>query len=327
MKIFDKIPNLNQQLAEVSEKTRSITLDAMLRQPLTDVLEAVFSGTGKQFRPALLLLFGRVGSGYPDCEPQLITAGAVVELTHMASLIHDDIVDDAPERRGRPTLQSRYGKDMAVYAGDYLLSQVLAQLMRPEMLETGRVLSRGISDMCSGELGQYASQFDVSTNENRYFMNISGKTAALFSAACEIGAVISGCSRQTISFASHFGHSLGVIFQLRDDLIDCDPRSGSDGKKHGMDFINGIYTLPVIYSFGDTEHGPALRELARTAAGMKPEDVSTELYRLVSAAGGIDYSRWVMKQYRTRAINNISQLPSAQIKAQLGALLDELMDF
>lgn len=327
MTIFDKIPGLNQQLAEVSEKTRTITHDAMLRHPLTDVLEEVFSCPGKQFRPALLLLFGRVGSGYPDCEAQLITAGAIVELTHMASLIHDDIVDDAPERRGRPTLQSRYGKDMAVYAGDYLLSQVLSQLMRPDMLETGRVLSRGISDMCSGELGQYASQFDVSTNENRYFMNISGKTAALFSASCEIGAVISGCSRQTIGFASHFGHSLGVLFQLRDDLIDCVPSDRSDGKKHGMDFINGIYTLPVIYSFNEAEHGPVLRELTKAAPSMKPEDVSAELYKQISAAGGIDYSRWVMKQYRTRAINSISQLPSSQIKAYLTSLLDELMDF
>lgn len=327
MKTFESIPDLSAQLAEVSVRAKDITYDSLLRQPLSRVLEDVFSAPGKQLRPALLLLFGRIGSDYPDCEEQLITAGAIVELTHMASLIHDDIVDDSPSRRGRPTLHSLYGKDMAVYAGDYLLSQVLSQLMDPNMLAAGRVLSKSIADMCSGELGQYTSQFDVQTDESRYFMNISGKTAALFSASCEIGAVISGCSKQTTNFAARFGHSLGVIFQLRDDLIDCIPGRREDEKKHGLDFINGIYTLPVIYSFKDAEHGPQLRTLAGSSSSLDPKVLSKELYKHISAAGGIDYTRWSMKQYRARALNNISQLPSAKVKEQLTALLDEIMDF
>lgn len=327
MKTFETIPDLSAQLAEVSARAKAISHDALLRQPLSRVLEDVFSASGKQLRPALLLLFGRIGSAYPDCAEQLITAGAIVELTHMASLIHDDIVDDSPSRRGRPTLHSLYGKDMAVYAGDYLLSHVLSELMRADMLASGRVLSRSIADMCSGELGQYASQFDVHTDENRYFMNISGKTAALFSASCEMGAVISGCSKQTTNFAARFGHSLGVIFQLRDDLIDCVPGCREDGKKHGQDFINGIYTLPVIYSFKDAEHGPQLQSLAGSSAQLDPELLSKELYKHISAAGGIDYTRWSMKQYRARALNNISQLPSLKVKQQLTALLDEIMDF
>lgn len=321
------IPDLSAQLAEVNDRAKAITLDALLRQPLSQVLENVFSVPGKQLRPALLLLFGRIGSAYPNCMEQLITAGAIVELTHMASLIHDDIVDDSPSRRGRPTLHSAYGKDMAVYGGDYLLSKVLSQLMHQNMLEPGRVLAKSIADMCSGELGQYSSQFDVQTNENCYFTNISGKTAALFSASCEIGAVISGCSNQTTNFAARFGHSLGIIFQLRDDLIDCIPGCREDGKKHGMDFINGIYTLPVIYSFNDAEHGPQLQALASHSSSLEPEALSRELYKHISAAGGIAYTRWSMKQYRVRALNSISQLPSAKVKEQLTALLDEIMDF
>ncbi len=325
MKTFDNVPALYAQLEEISSRAKAIAFDPLLREPLSQVLDSVFSVSGKQLRPALLLLFGRAGSCYPDCEEQLLTAGAVVELTHMASLIHDDIVDDSPTRRGRPTLHSRFGKDMAVYSGDYLLSHVLSQLMRQDMLEPGRVLAQSISNMCSGELGQYASQFDVQTDENRYFMNISGKTAALFSAACQMGALISGCSQQAVSFADRFGHSFGMIYQLRDDLIDCIPNSDADGKKQGMDFINGVYTLPVIYSFKDAEHGPQLRALARKAPSMDPIELSSELYNHISAAGGIDYTHWAMKQHRARALSSIAQLPSVQLRGQLTALLDEIM--
>lgn len=326
MNVFKDIPGLEEELGRVADRAREMTKDALLRQPLSEIVDSVFTAPGKLLRPALLLLFGRFG---PDCASsgeRLCSAGAVVELTHMASLIHDDIVDDAPFRRGRPTVQSAYGKDMAVYAGDYLLSRVLDCLMRPDMAQAGQVLSRGISDMCIGELGQHAARFDVQTDENRYFMNISGKTAALFSASCEMGALISGGTRYTVSAASRFGHSLGVLFQLRDDLTDCLPESVEAGKKRGMDFINGIYTLPVIYSFADSEYGAKLRELAASAAAMEPEAVFGALYEYITKAGGVDYTRWIMKQYRERALNSMTQLPNLELKPQLASVLDLLLD-
>lgn len=326
MTAFDNIPGLKAQLDEVSDRARAIALELPPREPLTQVLDFIFSVSGKQLRPALLLLFGRAGRRYPDCERQLLTAGAVIELTHMASLIHDDIVDVSPTRRGRATLQSEFGKDMAVYGGDYLLSLVLTQLLCPDMLEPGQVLAKSISDMCGGELGQYAAQFDVQTDENRYFTNISGKTAALFSAACRMGALISGWSLEELDLAEHFGHSFGMIFQLRDDLIDCVPNSSDDGKKHGMDFINGVYTLPVLYSFKDPEHGPRLRALAENATSMAPDKLSDELYKHISAAGGIDYTRRVIKRHRDSALDSIAQMPYARLREQLTALLDEIMD-
>lgn len=325
MTAFDNIPGLKAQLEEVSDRSEAIAFDPLLREPLSQVLDCVFSVSGKQLRPALLLLFGRAGECYPSCEEQLLTAAAVIELTHMASLIHDDIVDDSPTRRGRPTLQSKFGKDMAVYGGDYLLSHVLMQLLCRDMLEPGQVLAKSISDMCSGELGQYAAQFDMQTDENRYFMNISGKTAALFSAACRMGALISGYSRQELDLAERFGHSFGMLFQLRDDLIDCIPNSSDNGKKHGMDFINGVYTLPVIYSLKDPEHGPQLRTLISNAPSIEPDRLSDELYRHISAAGGIDYTRRAIKQQRDMALDSIAQMSSVQLREQLTALLDEMM--
>lgn len=326
MKNFSEISGFDDELRRVGEKAQEIAADALMREPLSEVLTAVFSAQGKMLRPSLLLLFGRMGENYPRCADDLVTAGAIVELTHMASLIHDDIVDDAPYRRGRSTVQAAYGKDMAVYAGDYLLSRVLGELMKPNMQEAGQILSRAISDMCSGELGQYYAQFNTDIDENHYFMNISGKTASLFSASCEIGATIAGCSRQTASTASRFGHILGVLFQLRDDLLDCLPSFSDEGKRRGADFVNGIYTMPVIYSFADRDCGEKLRRLAKDAPGLEPETVFARLYEYISAAGGIDYTRWMIRQYAERAANAVDKLPPSKMTQALNKMLAELAD-
>ena len=326
MKLLEDIPGMKEELELVGHTMRECVADSLGRQPLSKIIEEILASDGKYLRPALVLLFGRFGMTYPACRSKLVKTAAVVELIHMASLIHDDIVDDAPSRRGRDTIQSAFGKDMAVYAGDYLLSCVLRELMSPEMLDIGQSLSRAMGDMCSGELGQYAAQFNVNTDENQYFMNISGKTAALFSAACETGAIASGCGQSSISASKQFGHSLGLIFQLRDDLLDCILSHEDSGKKQGMDFINGIYTLPVIYTFNDSHYGPAIRDLAARAKGMEPQQVFTELYSIVSVSGGVEYTRWIMRQYRERAMGYMLQLPSSPAKSQLSGVLDYLVE-
>ncbi len=180
--------------------------------------------------------------------------------------------------------------------------------------------------MCSGEMSQHQDRFNTETDENRYFANISGKTAALFSAACEIGALLAGCTGYTNSIAGRFGHSMGILFQLRDDLLDCLPLRENQGKPQGMDFINGIYTLPVIYSFADPVQGPLLRKLAGNAGEMDPAVLDAQVCDCVAQAGGLEYTRWMMKQYRERAIHALSQMPTHKVKLPLASLLDELMD-
>ena len=240
----------------------------------------------------------------------------------MASLIHDDIVDDAPLRRGRPTVQSSFGKDMAVYAGDYLLSRILSCLLEWDMPDAGRILARSINDMCSGELCQHEAQYNIHTHESHYFISISGKTAALFAASCEIGAVLSGCDRDCAITMSHFGHSLGILFQLRDDLKDCSP-DGPEGKILGTDFVHGIYTLPVLYSIQEPSCGEKLRALAERAASNQPgDDIAQQLYSLISAAGGIKYTRWIMEQYKQRALSALEKLPKSEVLGYMRSLLD-----
>ncbi len=326
MKLFQDVPGLEDELQLVRQESRALCEDHLFREPLSSVLSAVFSVDGKLLRPALVLLFGRFGPEQTASSIKLRKAGVIIELTHMASLIHDDIVDDAPTRRGRPSIQSVFGKDIAVYGGDYLLSRVLQLVTDPDMSEAGGILSRTISDMCSGEMSQHQDRFNTETDENRYFANISGKTAALFSAACEIGALLAGCTGYTNSIAGRFGHSMGILFQLRDDLLDCLPLRENQGKPQGMDFINGIYTLPVIYSFADPVQGPLLRKLAGNAGEMDPAVLDAQVCDCVAQAGGLEYTRWMMKQYRERAIHALSQMPTHKVKLPLASLLDELMD-
>lgn len=323
-----KIPNLSSELDGIMKKVRQLSHDQLSRQPVTKIIDDVLKVEGKMMRPALVLLCGRIGPNYPKCSAALQEAGAAIELTHLTSLIHDDIVDDAQMRRGRPSVQSSYGKDMAVYAGDFLLSKVLGVLVQPSMSSVGGVMSRAISDMCSGEISQYEAQFNVNTDESHYFMSISGKTAALFSASCEIGATISGCSGEIISCLRRFGHTLGILFQLRDDYIDCSVSSSIEAGKHtGVDFASGIYTLPVLYSFLEPNYGPALKELAIAVSENRGgPDADAQFTKLVNDAGGLEYTLWTMRQYHERATSLLEQLPKGLVADALVELARKFLD-
>jgi heptaprenyl diphosphate synthase len=324
MEQFNKIPGFGEDLSEVEKKLRAFVRDPYLREPLSTIISAVLDGEGKRLRPSVLLISARLGPDYGANRDRLTGLAAVMELTHTASLIHDDIVDDAATRRGRPTVQSAFGKDMAVYAGDYLLSKVLSYLMKNELTHAGSILAKCIADMCAGEIAQYESQFDTAIDESKYFVNIAGKTAALFSASCEIGAAEAGCDRETVSYMSRFGHTLGILFQMRDDLIDCLSSGKKEGKETGSDFRRGIYTLPVIYSFIENGLGPELKELANAFREGKGSEKQLERVRLIiNESGGVEYTRWMIRQYRDRALGLLSKLQDhIAVRA-----LEEAVDF
>ena len=322
--LFDSVSGLEQELILVGERCAELCCDPQGREPLGAIIQKVLNARGKMLRPALMLTCARLGGDYDRAGDHLITAACAVELTHMASLIHDDIVDDAPLRRGSPSVQSAFGKDMAVYAGDYLLSRVLMALMRPEILPAGEILAPAISQMCSGELSQYSAQFDTETTKNRYFESISGKTAALFAASCKIGAVMSGCGEKTAAGLHEFGRCIGVLFQLRDDLMDC-VRAGDGGKSLGVDFAAGIYTLPVLCALESPLHGPGLRDMARACRenGGSPE-LSQRLCEAVTAAGGVDCARRAMEEYRLAGEKCLEEIGDNPVTRVLKCIAERL---
>lgn len=222
------------------------------------VLEDSIASLGKMIRPWLLMSCASFGPLYEDKKEELHFLGALVELTHLSSLIHDDIIDDAPLRRGAASIQSKYGKDAAVYAGDFLIARMNYWEAKMGCNEASQILAHAVEEMCIGEIGQAMCRYRSDVTCKEYFENIKGKTASLFRAACKIGAITAGCSQEMVHVFERFGEHLGIMFQLRDDLIDFSSNGENDGKKTHKDFQDGIYTLPVLMAMRSKA---ALREL------------------------------------------------------------------
>lgn len=324
MNIRNAIPGLARELEQVERHLWELGQDPLGREPLSTIVKTAMEQKGKRIRPVLILLAGRLGKDYPNTGERLYRLATVVELTHAASLIHDDIIDDSPLRRGKPTVQAKFGKDMAVYAGDFLLSRILGYLMEHRMIQSGTILARSMSEMCCGEITQYNAQFDTETGEEKYFTSILGKTAAMFAASCELGAMESGCEEGVVRNMRHFGRDLGVLYQLRDDLLDFTSDTQKEGKPGGSDFRHGIYTLPVLRALGDLRTSSELKEIA---AKIPHGDPDGTLYRrmeeLVRTAGGVEYTKQVMARYERSACLRLASLPDCQA----GGVLEGLTRF
>ncbi|MDO4976336.1 MAG: polyprenyl synthetase family protein [Eubacteriales bacterium] len=238
--------------------------ESMKGSPTGQVLEDAIASLGKMIRPWLLLSCASFGPEYEQKKEELYFLGALVELTHLSSLIHDDIIDDAPLRRGVASIQGKYGKDAAVYAGDFLIARMNYWEAKMGCNEATQILAHAVEEMCIGEIGQAMCRYHSDVTCKKYFDNIKGKTASLFRAACKIGAMTAGCSEEMVHVFERFGEHLGIMFQLRDDLIDFSSNGEDDGKKTHKDFQDGIYTLPVLMAMrsklGQSELLPIMEE-------------------------------------------------------------------
>ena len=322
MDIWMRIPGMDAEMERVEAIIREYYRDFLGREPISTIMETALTQKGKRIRPALVLLSARLDNKASYNSKQLCRLAAIVEMAHAASLIHDDIVDDSPLRRGKPTVQARFGKDMAVYAGDFILSRILCELMGAEMIRSGKIIAKCMSEMCCGELAQYEAQFDTEATEENYFASIIGKTGALFSVCCEVGALESGCAPETARLMRRFGRDLGILFQLRDDLLDYTSSARQEGKPMHSDFKRGIYTLPVLYSFRDPKAGRELKELAlRVRGGDRDGALCRRMEELVEKSGGIMYTEQIMDEYAARARSMLRSLPDSQASKSLNTLV------
>ena len=301
-----------QQEMELVEKY----LSEYLRDPgyggaVGNILRDMENSKGKRLRPRLLLMASRYGKDLdPAVRERLCRLGALVELVHMASLIHDDIVDDAPLRRGLPTTQSKYGKDMAVYAGDLILSRIVQSLFRDGFYQVGALFGDAVESMCLGELGQMECRGREDVTVEQYMRNIFGKTAALCRLACIAGAVESGCSPEVLKQLEELGINFGFMFQIRDDLLDYVSDTAEEGKLTQADFREGIYTLPVLYAMQDEKTRPQISGLVQKAKdGTFGNEEAALLKALVTSSGGLARAAADMELYAERALQAIDTLP------------------
>ncbi len=270
------LPSLVGDLERVEQ-----SLDDSVRNQnayLGEVASHLLGAGGKRLRPALCLATAYAATGPGPAHADAITGASSVELVHLGSLYHDDVIDEAETRRGVPSVNARWSNIVAILAGDYLLARA-SSLAASLGADVAALLAATIGELCRGQVLELQHLFDTGRDETTYLSAIEGKTASLFATSCRIGGMVADADAPTLDALSAFGHHLGMCFQIVDDVLDVTASDAELGKPSGNDLIEGVYTLPVIYSLRDSDE---LRDLI--GQPLTPE--ASERARSVVASNG-----------------------------------------
>ena len=280
--------------------------------------EYIRAGGGKRVRPALLLLSNYALGGKGSNE-NVIRLAAVMEMLHTATLVHDDIIDNAAIRRNRPSVNAKFGNQSAVLMGDWLYMSAFETSLQERSLQILDILTRLTRMMTEGELLQLTTVGKIDVTENQYFDILKRKTAFLFSACCEIGAIMAGASKDHVNALAQYGLNLGIAFQLADDLLDFTSDEDILGKAAGADLIEGKLTLPLIFLRNqDAEMADQIEivMIDRSYQGVSRKKLLNALER----SGCLDLARKRGYEYASAARKNLEVLPETEYREALGDL-------
>jgi octaprenyl-diphosphate synthase len=310
---------LRSRLDQVQQELRRIVeADFGL---ITEVNTHLFQMQGKMFRPTLLLL-SEEATG--ERAPRSTVLGAVTELIHLATLVHDDSVDHSVLRRGMPTINSLFSHQVSVIMGDYLYSRAVIELVRLDDLEPLRVLSRVTNEMTVGEMRQLLAHDPLEFSEEQYDLLIRAKTASLVSGACEIGALRAAPEERDA--LRRFGKALGMAFQIVDDLLDYTEDASVTGKPSGSDLREHKVTLPLIAALPCMGE-PEQRAVSRLLHSPEPDDTQiAEVIAAVTAAGGLDYARERALRLAEQADSELDVLAPSAARDALRASITYVID-
>ncbi|MFD0898653.1 polyprenyl synthetase family protein [Loigolactobacillus binensis] len=283
------------------------------------IIDMIHSG-GKLLRPAYCLLFSRF---HETERKKMIALAAAVETLHTATLIHDDIVDDSDLRRNQPTIQARFGKDTAVYAGDYLFVVCFKLLSHyTSGLRSIRANTRSMEKILNGEIRQMNMRYNLAMRVEDYILQIKGKTAQLFATACFIGAYESGNSQLFARQCEKIGTAIGTAFQVVDDILDYAQTSQVLGKPVLEDVRQGVYSAPLIFAL--QQPTPELLTLLKKRSAMTDADCE-RVRQLVIAAGGVTTAQELAAKYTDEALKAIGKLPAGEARDDLQRLTKQLL--
>lgn len=277
--------------------------------------------SGKRLRPALVLLSSKIGGKE---EEKVIYLATAIELIHAASLIHDDVIDKADLRREKATVNSRWGNEFSVLFGDYVYSKAFSLLARMESSEILSSLSRATSIMCEGEMIQIAERYNWDLSEEEYLSIIGKKTASLFSASCELGAVLGGADSENVHALSRYGSDFGIAFQIVDDCSDITGKERDLGKSLGSDLKGGKVTLPMISLLNLVPEG----EKGKVKSLLQPDGGSAsqaQIKEMMQKYKAIPYSLNRAREYIARAKEDLDLLGGSVLKEHFLHLADELL--
>ncbi len=308
MKVKWKYSYLKKDFNEI-EYTLHQTVNSS--QPiLKDASTKLLKSGGKRIRPVFVLLSAKFG----EYDLQSIRhVAATLEIIHMASLVHDDVIDEASLRRGKPTINSTYNNRVAMYAGDFLFAKALESMSEIEIPEAHQKLSQTILEICLGEIEQIKDKYNFEQNLRCYLRRIKRKTALLISASCEIGAISSGAGPDIQKCLRDYGYYLGMSYQIMDDILDFTASEKELGKPAGSDLIQGNITLPVLLAMSD----PSLKEkIVSVYEGINPETVKP-LINQIRKSQYIKEARRISEEYLEKSLKSIQELPDNEAKDML----------
>ncbi|MDH5314953.1 MAG: polyprenyl synthetase family protein [Gemmatimonadota bacterium] len=308
-------PRLDQVRNEIR---RLIAADFQL---ISDVNTHLLQMQGKMFRPTLVFLAHDATGGN---DPRLVSLAAIVELIHLATLVHDDSVDHSVLRRGMPTINALFSHQISVIMGDYLYSRAVIELVRLNDLAPLQVLSRVTNEMTVGEMRQLLAHDRLKFTEEEYDLLIRSKTASLLSGAAEVGALTAAPEiRQGMT---RFGMYLGMAFQIIDDLLDFSETEAVTGKPSGLDLREHKVTLPLIHALPRMNEAQRGRVSRLMEAPEPSDDLIAEVIADVSALGGLEYARERAQQFIAKAQAELDQLPPSGARETLRASLTYVLD-
>lgn len=259
---------------------------------------------GKRFRPLLVELGGHFGD--PD-DPRLVPGAVAIELTHLATLYHDDVIDEARARRGIPSVNARWDNTVAILTGDFLFARA-SEISAGLGTEVTRLLALTIAQVCEGQIREVQGAGQIEADESRYLDVIRRKTAALIATSCRLGGMLSGADGETVEGLERFGRALGMAFQLSDDIMDLTADRAVLGKEPGADLREGVYTLPVIYALRESARRNELRSLL--APGPPDDDRLVRVLDIVRSDGSLEPARAAVAEEVRRAVALADQLPT-----------------
>jgi heptaprenyl diphosphate synthase len=285
---------------------------------LTEVASHLILAGGKRVRPlfAIASASAATTSGDIDVSADVVRGGVAVELVHLGSLYHDDVIDEAPTRRTVESVNARWGNLTAILAGDFLLARA-SEIAASLGTEVAALLAATIGRLCEGEVGELRTAYNVERTEDAYLAAIEGKTAALFATACRIGAIVGGLERRAIDDLTRFGLGYGMAFQIVDDVLDVTATEAELGKPVGHDLVEGVYTLPVLRAMHTTD---LQSYLGRPVEG---DDLALAL-KLVRSDGAVASSLGTAREYAQRALGALDSFGDGAGAAWLRAAVDQL---
>lgn len=290
---------------------------------LNESLDYLMLAGGKMVRPAFVLLGSQFGSEAEANKDKLIHLAASIETLHMATLVHDDIIDESKMRRGQESIQSKYGKPYAVYMGDYLFTQCFLMLVDYDFeAENIKRVAEAMKRVCIGEMMQYQRRYKLDKSTKNYLKVVSGKTAALIAISLGVGAHEAGAPEEVAKLLGRVGYNIGMAFQIIDDLLDYRGDHKAFGKDTRADILKGYYTLPIIRTLGTRQSNAVETILGQV--DLSESDVDT-LINLTKESGAHRETELLAEKYTVRALKYAKQLPECEAKSTLLEIIPVLL--